>query len=405
MKFRTRVLLLVTLVVPQFLGCPYRQMHHPVKQLASIYQEACYESGDIQNVNCEEILDEACRKLINDQESDAEFILTRGISDNPDCFDAEYLLSVIYFQQQRFQDALGVIVEMERNSQIEFPKFKEIKSAISYRFLKDASELFLKSEYQDSISKLKLYKTYFKTDSESLLLEMENYQALGQDQKAIDIFQSFPDKNNSFELLALAGTLYLRSDAFEEAESVLSSAYRLKKDPEVKKQLEIVRVHQLKNSDNQNRIDTIQSPWVTREDLADLLVLHFDVPNDYNRSCLIVDIEESWAKSAIQLCVNTGLMRLSRDHRFFPNRKVRRMDLAIALYNLGSVFGVAFQDKSPRPVDISEDHYAFYPIVWCLKNQTIKHFEDGTFRAGEIPSGEEVIKAIEVVKNLIDESA
>ncbi|WCN37309.1 IPT/TIG domain-containing protein [Aneurinibacillus uraniidurans] len=95
-----------------------------------------------------------------------------------------------------------------------------------------------------------------------------------------------------------------------------------------------------------------------------------------------VDIDNSYAKDAIQKLVNEGILNGIGEGKFSPTGTITRQDFAIVLAKALNL-DTNHVPSTPTFSDIPPNHYAFKYIEAAVKAGLIKGNEDGTFGNGQ----------------------
>jgi Flp pilus assembly protein TadD len=133
---------------------------------------------------------------------------------------------------------------------------------------------------------------------------------------------------------------------------------------------------------------------ISREQFATLIVRYFPQLTEFRRSPqILTDIQNSSARSEIQMVVDTGLMDLLPNHEFQPQAPISRGELAAALGRLSRLLQVPDQRASISAPDVSSTN-AMYPEIQLVLGNSIMALEDsGSFNVGGQVSGAQAARS------------
>jgi tetratricopeptide (TPR) repeat protein len=135
---------------------------------------------------------------------------------------------------------------------------------------------------------------------------------------------------------------------------------------------------------------------LTREQFALLVVRYFPQVTEFRRSSqILIDVEDSPARSEIQNVVGIGLMDPLPNHYFVPAGPLTRSDLALALAHLTRLLGIPVPSPSITVADLSPSNglYTDLQVVLSLGVMTLD--DSGRFNLGGDVSGRDAIHAAE----------
>jgi tetratricopeptide (TPR) repeat protein len=135
----------------------------------------------------------------------------------------------------------------------------------------------------------------------------------------------------------------------------------------------------------------------TREQVALLIVRYFPQVTEFRQTPRIVtDIENSLAKSEIQMVVAVGLMDPLPNHAFEPAAPVTRGDLASTLARLSRMIGISDSPSSPiAPSDLAPTNAMYPDIQLVLASGLLTVGDSGSFDVSGRVSGPQAVHAAE----------
>jgi tetratricopeptide (TPR) repeat protein len=135
----------------------------------------------------------------------------------------------------------------------------------------------------------------------------------------------------------------------------------------------------------------------TREQVALLIVRYFPQVTEFRQTPRIVtDIENSLAKSEIQMVVAVGLMDPLPNHAFEPAAPVTRGDLASTLARLSRMIGISDSPTSPIvPSDLAPTNAMYPDIQLVLASGLLTVGDSGSFDVSGRVSGPQAVRAAE----------
>jgi tetratricopeptide (TPR) repeat protein len=135
----------------------------------------------------------------------------------------------------------------------------------------------------------------------------------------------------------------------------------------------------------------------TREQVALLIVRYFPQVTEFRQTPRIVtDIENSLAKSEIQMVVAVGLMDPLPNHAFEPAAPVTRGDLASTLARLSRMIGISDSPSSPiAPSDLAPTNAMYPDIQLVLASGLLTVGDSGSFDVSGRVSGPQAVRAAE----------
>jgi len=135
----------------------------------------------------------------------------------------------------------------------------------------------------------------------------------------------------------------------------------------------------------------------TREQVAMLIVRYFPQVTEFRQTPrIITDIENSLAKSEIQMVVAVGLMDPLPNHDFAPAAPVTRGDLASTLARLSRMIGISDSPSLPiAPPDLAPTNAMYPDIQLVLASGLLTVGDSGSFDVSGRVSGPQAVRAAE----------
>jgi len=145
---------------------------------------------------------------------------------------------------------------------------------------------------------------------------------------------------------------------------------------------------------------------LTRAGLAVLVIMElpvdvFEVPS---RMPVVVDVENHWAREEILSAVRLGLMPVSANHRFLPDRPVTRGEMAQVLAGILNKKGIALVRRplSPGlPADLPRAHLSFPAVKSVLEAGLMEMDPSGRFFVSGHVSGLQASEYLKEIKRLL----
>ncbi len=154
----------------------------------------------------------------------------------------------------------------------------------------------------------------------------------------------------------------------------------------------------------------IASEAVSKEEMAALLAVTFkDILDESSKKPdIIIDIATSWALDYILKTTSLGLLDIYPNHTFRPKKIITRAEMAEILLRLIEYLrekGYRFiQQIPPDKIQISDvlpDNYYYQPIIEIVSYDIMSLSLDQTFKPDVPVSGQESIKLLDIILNLI----
>ena len=154
----------------------------------------------------------------------------------------------------------------------------------------------------------------------------------------------------------------------------------------------------------------IASEAVSKEEMAALLAVTFkDILDESSKAPdIIIDIATSWASDYILKTTSLGLLDIYPNHTFRPKKIITRAEMAEILLRLIEHLGEKsyrfIQQIPPDKIQISDvlpDNYYYQPIIEIVSYDIMSLSLDQTFKPDVPISGQESIKLLDIILNLI----
>lgn len=149
------------------------------------------------------------------------------------------------------------------------------------------------------------------------------------------------------------------------------------------------------------------SEEITRAELAAVLATKLDISSVQQKSHIIVDIGNHWAKNFIKEIVNKGIMETYSNHNFMPEQKVTRAEFAYYIQEIIIHFknDFAIQNKfvntnSPF-VDVSKEHIYYNPIILTVTTGILQSMSVNEFSPQSAVGGESAVSAVQKLKEYL----
>lgn len=135
---------------------------------------------------------------------------------------------------------------------------------------------------------------------------------------------------------------------------------------------------------------------ITREELAAVLVRYFPQIAEFRQNPqVVIDIQDSWARTEIQTVVGVGVIEPHPNHTFQPLDAMTRAEFSVALSRLIRLLGVSPAGAPPVPVsDVSSTHALYRDVQRVLSYGLMSLDDTGNFNIGGSMSGEEAVRAV-----------
>jgi len=148
----------------------------------------------------------------------------------------------------------------------------------------------------------------------------------------------------------------------------------------------------------------------SREEMAALLAVKFKGIIDETKAAppIIIDISTSWASKFILTTTSLGILEVYPNHTFQPQKIITRAEMAeilLRLINLLKKKGYTLIQQFPPEIiqisDVSPDNYSHDPITQIVSYQIMDLTAEKAFRPEQSVSGQEAVKTLDIILNLI----
>jgi hypothetical protein len=148
------------------------------------------------------------------------------------------------------------------------------------------------------------------------------------------------------------------------------------------------------------------SESLTREQLAALLAGYFPELTQFRTSDdVLADVEQSWARQAIQLVVGVGLLDPRANHTFQPARTVTRGEFATVIARLTRLFSLPAQTTPLiRPLDVVPGSTLYLELQPVLGYGLMTLDNAGNFNVRDAVRGEEAVNIAEKLHRLLQKN-
>jgi Tfp pilus assembly protein PilF len=345
----------------------------------------------------------------------AEQYFKTAIENNPEMIIAHLGLAQLYQKTQRDELAFTEYREVlkdEPDHTWAKPRYLEIKKEKTEATLQKARNLRKQGDLSSS------EKTYLKTlyySPES----MEVHKALAE---------IYSEQNNYDSALIHLNTLLSLQP--ENAGFLKSYAEALFQEEEFKKSLEAYKKLKMLTPEDQeieNRIEQLKNRLgifelpsqynsipsreaITKEDMAALLGIKFQkyIDKTSKEPPIIIDISTSWASEYILNLTSIDLLEIYPNHTFKPKKIVTRAELAEMIYRLitylkkkGFSLVQQIPPQSIQLPDVPPNNFYYRPIIMSISYGILNTSMGGNFNPENPVSGQEAIKALNVLLSLI----
>mgnify|MGYP000889104781 CR=1 FL=1 len=242
----------------------------------------------------------------------------------------------------------------------------------------------------------------FEPDRRLTLRQIEMEAENGNDEMIVRLCNRLPASLRDLDIRIAAAAALEKLTRYDEAiEWIRPLAQSEKRMIVQERYTRLLELRHEANRPEQVR-DLNQKVWVTREDLAAFVAWQFDLDVPDHSSVVMIDIQESPARAAIQACVELGLLSVGRDHRFRPLTRIQRNDLAIVCYEIIQVKRYsAVESVDGLPWDVPPGHFAARAIAMSVRLGLMTLMDDGSFQGGRQPGGAAVVDAISRLRTLV----
>lgn len=146
---------------------------------------------------------------------------------------------------------------------------------------------------------------------------------------------------------------------------------------------------------------------VTRAELAAVFATKLDISSLQQKSHIIIDIGNHWAKNFIKEIVNKEIMETYANHNFMPEQKVTRAEFAyyiqeiiVCLKNDAAIRN-KFKNTSSPFVDVSREHIYYNPIILTVTTGILQSMSVNEFSPQSAVSGESAVSVVQKLKEYL----
>jgi len=136
---------------------------------------------------------------------------------------------------------------------------------------------------------------------------------------------------------------------------------------------------------------------LTREQFATLIVRYFPQVTEFPHvSKIVTDIQNSPARSEIQIVTSIGLVEPFPNHNFVPSAPMTRGEFARALARLSRLIGLPVTSASPASAADVGPTNAMYPDIQLVLGSGVMTLQDtGAFEAGGYLTGAQAVSSVD----------
>ncbi len=352
--------------------------------------------------------------LLNDMQS-AEHYFKTAIKKYPDVSLNHLGLAQLYQKIQK--DDLAFIeyrevLKKEPGHPWAKARYEEIKEEKTKQTLKSAKNL-LDNEEISASEKTYLKALYYSPESvEAHSALADIYTKQQKYERAIihlkTLLSSQP-KNKDF-LRSYAEALFQIED-FKKSFEVYKDLKELEpENQEINKRIEQLR-NRLGIFELPSQYDAIPSQEaITKEDIAGLIGVKFQnyLEDLEKEPSIIIDISTSWASKYILKLTSMDILSIYPNHTFKPKKIITRSELAEIMYSLinylkkqGYSLVQQIPPQSIQLPDVPPNNFYYRPITMAISYGILNTSTGGNFNPEDPVSGQNAIKAINILLSLI----
>lgn len=338
-----------------------------------------------------------------------------GLVYYPDMILIHLGLAQLYQKTGRENLAFTKYLEVfERNPEHRFAKqeYEALKAKKTEEALEEG-KYFLTIDNSERAKEAFLKALYYTPNSKEAHLTLaEIYKEENKLQDAIghlEALSSLEPKNPQI-LQNYADTLF-KAKQFEKSLEIYKEVLALQPDnKDLKSRIESIK-NRLGIFDLPSQYRTIPSKTeVSKEEVASLLAVKFQgiLEDKKAKTPIIIDISTSWASKFILKMTSLGLLDIYPNHTFQPNKIVTRAEMAEILIRLIKLlkeknhrFIQQFPPEKIYIADLSPNNYYYKSITQIVSYQIMDLSSDKKFRPDQPLSGQETIRILDIILNLI----
>ncbi|MDD5774106.1 MAG: tRNA (adenosine(37)-N6)-dimethylallyltransferase MiaA [bacterium] len=149
------------------------------------------------------------------------------------------------------------------------------------------------------------------------------------------------------------------------------------------------------------------SEEVTRAELASVFAVELDLSSLQEKSQIIVDIGNHWAKDFIKEITAKGIMEIYSNHNFIPEQRITRAEFAYYIQEIIISFKNDFTIRnkflnvdSPF-IDISKEHVYYNPIMLAVTTGILQGTSPDEFSPQGIISGKSAVNTMQRLREYL----
>jgi len=352
--------------------------------------------------------------LLNEIQSAEQFFKT-AIENNPNIIIAHLGLAQLYQKTQRKELAFieyREVLKKEPEHTWAKTRYEEIKAEKTREALKTAKNFMDKGDLSAG-EKVYLKALFYSPESAKahkgladIYMEEKNY-----DRAILHLKALLSHQPENTKLLKSYGEALFQNGEFKKSLEVYKDLKELEpEDQEIDK-----RIEQLKNRlgifelpSQYNSIPSLET--ITKEDMAALLGVKFQkyLKDSSKEPPIIIDISTSWASDYILKLTSMDILDIYPNHTFKPKKIITRAQLAEIIYRLINYFKekgyTLIQQIPPQSInlpDVPPSNFYYRPIIMAISYGVLNTSMGGNFNPEKPVSGQEAIKAIDILLSLL----
>ncbi len=261
----------------------------------------------------------------------------------------------------------------------------------------------------DMLQERDLLSEYNRTYGDSqvfLLREMDLNLEMGLPERVVIQADRLPPGSRTHDVLVRLGRAFEMMEDYGNAAAAYERALALEFRQETLNRFMGARMRSTERSMTPGTAGLADQPWLTRDDLAHLLVTVFEeyLPVSL-RPPVIIDIDRADNPDDLLKAAAAGLISVERDHRIRPGARVRKLDLAVAFWQLmqlaGAIPDTSVLENMALPSDITGSHTAWEAVAHCVAAGVLGTEPDGRFESGKTPDGADVVVAVDALSSFL----
>lgn len=244
-------------------------------------------------------------------------------------------------------------------------------------------------------------------DSESYRLrEMDLNLALGLPERVVLFVDRLAPDEQSHDVLVRLGRAFEMMSDDNNAAAAYERALALEFRQDTLNRFMAARMRSTERALAPGFKEYMDEPWLTRDELAHLLVTEFEYYLPVSlRPPVIVDIDVADHQDDLLTAAAAGIIDVGRDHRIRPGARVRKLDLAVAFWQImqfaGAIPDTSVLDNMALPADITRSHSAWDAVAHCYAAGILGMEPDGRFNSGKVPGGDDAVAAVDALSSFL----